>query len=133
MALRFNGPRHVRIVAVLLIVLGGGSLCCGLVAGASLGRDVRMDGTLRQIAFGPALIVSGALALSAGVRNRRFESRGRGLLALALLGALGLASSRPLNPFTVVALYGLAVYLSPPGRDAFRRTIVEKLPPAPKP
>jgi hypothetical protein len=126
MALRFNGPRHVRIVATMLIVLGSGSLCCGFVAGAALGRDVRTDGTLRQVAFGPALIVSGALALSAGVKNQRFGSRGRGLLALAVLAAVGLTYFPPLNPCSAVALYGFAVYLSPPGRDAFRRTIIDK-------
>jgi hypothetical protein len=125
MAFRLNGPRHVRIVAVLLIVVGAGNLCCGLVAGGGLGRDVRLDGTLRQIAFGPALIASGALALSAGVKNRRFESRGRGLLALSLLAAVGLTYFPPLNPYSVLALYGLAVYLSPPGREAFRRTIID--------
>jgi len=122
MALRLNGPKHVRIVAGLLVFLGGVSLLIGLIAGAALGRDVRVDGTLRQLAFGPALIVAGFLALSAGWRNRRFENRARGLLALALLGAVGLAYFRPLNPYSAVAVYGLLVYLSPSGRDAFGST-----------
>jgi hypothetical protein len=122
MALRLNGPKHVRIVAGLLVFMGGVSLLIGLVAGAALGRDVRVDGTLRQVAFGPALIASGSLALSAGRRNRRFESRARGLLALALLGAVGVAYFRLINPYSAMALYGLLVYLSPPGRDAFQST-----------
>ena len=105
-----------------MLFLGGVSLFVGLFAGAALGRDVPVDGSLRQLAFGPALIVSGALALSAGWRNRRFESRGRGLLALALLGAVSLAYLRPINPWSAVALYGLLVYLSPSGRAAFRST-----------
>jgi hypothetical protein len=120
MKLGLNGPKHVKIVAGLLVVVGGISLFVGLLAGAALGRDVHVDGTLRQLAFGPALIVSGVLALSAGRRNRRFEDRARGLLALVLLGAVGLASGRLVNPYSAVALYGLLVYLSPAGRDAFR-------------
>jgi hypothetical protein len=126
MALRLNGPKHVRIVAGLLVLLGGVSLLIGFLAGAALGRDVRVDGTLRQVAFGPALIASGSLALSAGWRNRRFENRARGLFALALLGAVGLAYFPPINPCSAVALYGLLVYLSPPGRDAFRSTYWRK-------
>jgi len=117
-----NGRKHVRIVAGLMLLLGGFSALVGFLAGGALGRDVPVDGTLRQVAFGPALIVSGALALSAGWRNRRFESRGRGLLALALLGAVGLVYFGPINPYSAVALYGLVLYLSPPGRAAFRPT-----------
>jgi hypothetical protein len=117
-----NGPRHVRIVSALLVLSGGLNLFVGLLAGAALGRDVAVDGTWRQLAFGPLLIVSGALALSAGLRNRKFESRGRGLAALVLLGAVGVAYFRPVNPYLVVAAYGLVLYLSPIGRAAFRPT-----------
>ena len=121
--MRLNGPKHVKIVAVLLVVLGGFSLFAGCLAGVALGRDVPTDGTLRQVAVGPSLMVSGLLALHAGVRNARFENRARGVLALLLMGAFGLVYGRPINPFTVVALYGLLVYFSPAGRDAFRVTV----------
>ena len=122
MAARLNGPKHVRIVAGLLLLLGAVSLFVGFLAAGALGRDIHVDGTLRQLAFGPALIISGLLALSAGWRNRRFENRRLGLLALALLGGVGLAYFRPINPYSAVALYGLLLYLSPSGRDAFRPT-----------
>jgi hypothetical protein len=117
-----NGRTHVKVVAALMLLLGGFNALAGFLAGGALGRDVPVDGTLRQVAFGPALIVSGLLALSAGWRNRRFESRGRGLLALTLLGAVGLVYFRPINPYSAVALYGLILYLSPSGRAAFRPT-----------
>jgi hypothetical protein len=102
------------------MLLGGVSLLIGLLAGAALGRDTPVDGTLRQLAAGPALMLAGLLALSAGWRNRRFESRARGLVALALLGAVGVAYFSPVNPCSAVTLYGLFVYLSAPGREAFR-------------
>jgi len=121
--LRLNGPKHVKIVSALLVILGGFSSLAGCLAGAALGRDVPTDGTLRQVALGPSLIVSGLLALHAGVRNARFENRARGVLALLLMGAFGLVYGRPINPFTVVALYGLLVYLSPAGRRAFGTTV----------
>jgi hypothetical protein len=98
-------------------------LLAGCLAGGALGRDVPVDGTLRQVAFGPWLIVSGVLALDAGRRNQRFENRARGVVALLLMGAFGLVYGRPINPFTVMAVYGLLVYLSPAGRDAFRATV----------
>ena len=123
MSLRLNGPKHVKIVAVLLVILGGFSLLVGCLAGAALGRDSPTDGTWRQVAAGPWLIVSGVMALDAGRRNLRFENRARGVLALLLTGAFGLVYGRLINPFTGVALYGLLVYLSAAGRDAFRATV----------
>jgi hypothetical protein len=121
--LRLNGPRHVKIVAALLAILGSFSLLAGCLAGGALGRDVPTDGTWRQVAMGPWLIVAGVMALDAGVRNQRFESRARGVLALLVMGAFGFVYGRLVNPFNVVALYGLLVYLSPAGRDAFRVTV----------
>ena len=111
---------HVRAVAWLLLILGGFSLFVGFLAAGALGRDVHVDGSLRQLAFGPTLLLSGLLAVFAGRRNRRLENRAFGLAALAVLGAVGLVYFKPLSPHTVIALYGLAVYLSPGGRAAFR-------------
>jgi hypothetical protein len=111
---------HVKIVAWLLLVLGGLSLFMGLLAGAALGRDVHVDGSVRQVARGPALMVAGLLAVFAGRRNRRLQGWPLGVAALAVFGAVGLFFFRPVNPHTVLMLYGLAVYASPGGRAAFR-------------
>jgi hypothetical protein len=116
----------VRIVAALLAILGSFSLLAGCLAGMALGRDVPTDGTWRQLAMGPWLIVSGVMALDAGVRNQRFESRSRGVLALLVMGAFGFVYGWLVNPFNVVAVYGLLVYLSPAGRDAFRVTVYRR-------
>jgi hypothetical protein len=115
-----SAATHVKAVAWLLLVIGGLSLLMGFLAAGALGRDVRLDGSVRQIAFGPALLLSGLLAVFAGRRNRRMQSRPLGLAALAVLGAVGLVCFKPLNPHTLLAAYGLAVYLSPGGRAAFR-------------
>ena len=115
-----TGRSRVKIVSRILLLVGLFSMFVGFIAGAALGRDVPTDGSIRQVAFGPALLLSGLLAVLAWRRNRHLENRPLGLVALAAIGGVGLVYFKPLNPYTVLALGGLAAYLSPAADAAFR-------------
>ena len=110
----------MKIVAALLLLVGLLSMFVGFIAGMALGRDVPTDGSLRQVAFGPTLLLSGFMAVLAWRRNRHLENRSFGLAALAAIGVVGAIYFKPVNPLTVFALCGAAVYLTPAARAAFR-------------
>jgi hypothetical protein len=112
--------RHVMVVAWILAILGAFNLFLGfLAAGAALMGDAADRG--QAILAGPALLGTGLVALLAGRRNRRLEGWSWGVTALLGMGGIGLAFGRPVNPYTLFALYGLVVYLSRGVRAAFRR------------
>ena len=117
---RLTAATQVKVVAWLLLLFGVANLFCGMLAGGALGRDVAV-GSDRQVAFGPALLLSGILGAFAWRRNVRFDNRPLGLVALSAFGVIGLVCFRPINPYTALMLYGGVVYLSPGGRAAFRR------------
>lgn len=77
------------------------------------------------------LMLSGVLAVQAGLRNSRRESWLFGVIALVGLGAAGVICCGPANPYTAVALDGLVVYLSPSGRAVFRKGSAEAGPGTP--
>ena len=115
-----TGAWRVKVVSWLLLLVGLLSMLVGFLAGMALGRDVPTDGSIRQVAFGPALLLSGFLAVLAWRRNRHLENRPFGLLALASIGAVGVIYFKTFNPFTLFAVCGAAVYLTPAAQADFR-------------
>lgn len=112
---------HVQLVSWLLGGLGLVSLGVGFLAGAGVMMgDVPNNGT-PEILDGPCLMASGVIGLLAGIRNSRRESWLFGVVGLVAFGATGLFLGGWMSPHSIVALYGLVVYLSPSGRAVFRK------------
>jgi hypothetical protein len=68
--------------------------------------------------LGPCSLASGVLAIIAGRRNLRLQSRGMGLAALALLGLSGLGAYKLPTGILISAL-GIHVYRQREAREAF--------------
>ncbi len=131
--------RHVRVVAILMIVQGALELLAAVGLGA---MAVYMPIVIRQMqqlqkqpvmANQPAIwivplvyggiaavaLAAGVLHLVAGVRNYRFRGRTLGIVALAC-GMLTILTCYCLPTAVALAVYGLIVYLNREVSEAFR-------------
>jgi hypothetical protein len=128
--------RHVRVVAIMMIVQAALELLAAAVYGA---MAVFMPIMLRQMPNQPgmpnqpviwilpltyggmaaAALVSAVLHLVAGLRNYRFRGRTLGMVALAC-GMLSVFTCYCLPTTVALAVYGLIVYLNPEASEAFR-------------
>jgi hypothetical protein len=127
--------RHVRVVAILMIVQGALELLAGIflavmacimpmiVSSANNANRppedfvwvvVAMYGGFAAVAF----LVAG-LHIAAGVRNLRFHGRTLGIVALSC-GLLSIFTCYCLPTAVLLAIYGLIVYLDKGTKEAFR-------------
>ncbi len=128
--------RHVRVVAILMIVQGALELLAALGLGAMavlilvMSRQVQNQGgvpngpelwiaTLIYGGMAAVALVSGVLHLAAGLRNYRFRGRTLGIVALAC-GILTVVTCCCLPTAVALGVYGLIVYLNPEASEAFR-------------
>jgi hypothetical protein len=130
--------RHVRVVAVLMIVQGVLELLMGLVfvaitAFLTLPMQERMQraGQMEAqpevfwimmatyVGMAGAAVIAAGVHLAAGLQNYRFRGRTLGIVALAC-GMLALFTCYCLPTAAALGVYGLIVYLNDEVSEAFR-------------
>jgi hypothetical protein len=110
--------RNVRSLAVLMSLQGLANLA---ISALVLSKGVQPEPAgVWYFLNGPLALASGILALLAGGRTNRLESRSMGMAALILLGIAGVGTYK--LPFgLLLSVAGVWTYLQQETKDAFAR------------